>query len=151
MARHTGSGWAVELQQQECGECGVVYAVPSHLAQGRQEKGGSLWCPNGHEVRYPAGVAELPVAQPAREAQPVRRPPGRLKDAEKRALAFLVTQAEGSTLEELAAHMGSAQAAQTAKRGLKLRNLIHGQAGRWRVTRHGRELVGPAAEPAPVH
>lgn len=153
MARHeSGSRYAVELEQQECGECGVVHGVPVHLAESRRERGGTITCPNGHPTRYPPAVAEQPPAQPARAATGKgRRPPGRLKDTEKHALAFIAGRPDGATMEELAQHMGNAEWAQAARKGLRERRLIHGQGGKWKATKHGRELVpAPGEQAAPM-
>lgn len=147
------AGWTVALEQVVCGACGVTHAVPVVLMDTRREKGGSLWCPNGHEERFPAAVAEQPPAPPVKRRKPARRPPGRLKDAEKGALAALVAVPAGLTLEKLAAQLGvGTEAARAAVRGLKQRHLAHGERGLWKATQHGRELVPtPREQPAPVH
>lgn len=43
---------AITLETESCCNCNIVFAIPSHMQQRLKEKGGSFWCPNGHEQHY---------------------------------------------------------------------------------------------------
>jgi hypothetical protein len=42
----------VEMEDMICGTCSVVFAMPKNLYQNRLDKGGTFFCPNGHELLF---------------------------------------------------------------------------------------------------
>lgn len=48
----------VELNYRECPVCAVPYALPQTLIDERWKKGGSWFCPNGHELVFKATEAD---------------------------------------------------------------------------------------------
>jgi hypothetical protein len=45
----------IELEKLSCGECGMIFAVPSHWLNARREEnenGGNFFCPNGHPRQF---------------------------------------------------------------------------------------------------
>lgn len=44
----------VELSQVNCVGCGVTFAIPTPLEQNLRDKHTNFYCPNGHDLHYPA-------------------------------------------------------------------------------------------------
>lgn len=42
----------VTLTEMECGQCGVMFAIPETMQAEKLRDGGSWWCPNGHGRHY---------------------------------------------------------------------------------------------------
>jgi len=58
MAKTTSRIATYEMQHafdffvQDCGECGVIFAVPASFNQRRRSDGQTFYCPNGHRRVY---------------------------------------------------------------------------------------------------
>lgn len=44
--------YTVQLTQIECGQCGIVFAMPEKVRAERQKNGNNFYCPNGHPRVY---------------------------------------------------------------------------------------------------
>jgi hypothetical protein len=47
----------IELETEECSECGIVFAMPARFRQERERKKDDFYCPAGHSQAY-QGVAQ---------------------------------------------------------------------------------------------
>ena len=47
----------MQLEQTDCCECGVVFALPKRILDERRRNKGGFYCPNGHSLHY--GETEL--------------------------------------------------------------------------------------------
>lgn len=43
---------SIDLETEDCCNCGVMFAMPASMRRRLQERGGSFYCPNGHSQHY---------------------------------------------------------------------------------------------------
>ena len=60
---------SVTLESRVCPECGVCYAMPVDLREGRQKDHRSWYCPNGHSRFFPAQTVEEQLRRALAHAQ----------------------------------------------------------------------------------
>ena len=73
-----------ETEQLCCGNCGIIFAVPKHWADGRREDGSTWFCPNGHPRVFNKGKRRLEILEEElrRERQLAAQVRGRAEAAE---------------------------------------------------------------------
>jgi hypothetical protein len=49
---------AIKLGEVKCPNCGIVFWVDEELKKHRQNDHKTMWCPNGHDLYYPAETEE---------------------------------------------------------------------------------------------
>ena len=123
---------SVTLVQEQCCNCGVIFAMPQQLADSRRKDHGSFYCPNGHGQHYTAkSEAEqykAQLEQEKREAANLReraivaeraktRAENALSKVKKRAAAG-VCPCCNRTVSQLAQHMKSKHSEFRALQGL---------------------------------
>ena len=62
-AAHSADGESfpgfTELESMTCASCGVVFAIPEHMASERRQTGEVFYCPSGHTLTFHSKFQEL--------------------------------------------------------------------------------------------
>lgn len=109
-----------DLEVHNCCECGIHFGVPPRLIAQKRDKGGSFYCPNGHELCWKeteldrlrkqaerARAAETAARDQRDAAQRSARALRGVITRERRRVANGVCPACNRTFANLAAHMGT--------------------------------------------
>ncbi len=50
---------SVNIETQECANCGVIFGMPDYLVKMRRQDGSPFYCPNGHNLVFKSEIDRL--------------------------------------------------------------------------------------------